>query len=78
MKVIVAVAVTVPLSVCDENQRSVEEEPVRGLGETLHARELSHQYATAELVRADAKGWPSCVQLRVGADGDPFPIIEYE
>ncbi len=78
MKIVVAVAVTVPLRVCVDDQRSVDEEPFNGLGETLQARELSHQYDAAEPVRADVNGWPSFVQLRVGADGDPFPFTAYE
>ncbi len=76
MKTVVNVPEIVPLSVCIDCQRSVDDEPPSGLGATFHPRELSHQYVDTLVVSVGANGKPNCVQLKLGADGDPPPLTE--
>ena len=78
MKIVVSVPETVPLSVCEVNQRSVDDEPDSGLGDTVHDWELSHQFVVALEVSVGANDRPNWVQVRLGAEGVPPPLIEYE
>jgi hypothetical protein len=45
---------------------------------TPHADPASHQYAVGVPVNEAEKGLPDCVQARVGAVGEPTPIVAYE
>jgi hypothetical protein len=76
VKAVVEVPETVPERGVDVCHRSVELEPVSGLGEMLQAWDLSHQYVAAVEVRVGVSETPNWVQLRPGAGGVPPPLTE--